>query len=72
MVTYKDAAQVVRYRCVNQQAKKVDSKAIFPLHAVYNNMVLLVVLNISQAYQKFSEKIVKNTNPKLSNNLIKS
>ena len=38
MVTYKDAAQVVRYRCVNQQAKKVDSRAKFLLNAVKTNL----------------------------------
>ena len=32
-------------------------------------MVVMVVLNSSQTCQKCSEKIVKNTNPKLSNNL---
>ena len=38
MVTYKDAAEVVRYRCVNQQAKKVYSRALFLLHAVKTNL----------------------------------
>ena len=38
ILTYKDATQVVRYRCVNQQAKKVNSRAIFLLHAVKTNL----------------------------------
>ena len=38
MVTYKDAAQEVRYRCINQQAKKVNSRAIFLLFAVKTNL----------------------------------
>ena len=38
MVTYKDATQVLRYRCVYQQAKKVNSRAIFLLIAVKTNL----------------------------------
>ena len=38
MVTYKDAVQVVRYRCVNEQVKKVYSRAVFLLHAVKTNL----------------------------------
>ena len=38
MVTYKDATQVLGYRCVYQQAKKVNSRAIFLLIAVKTNL----------------------------------
>ena len=38
VLTYKDATQVVRYRCVNQQAKEVNSRAIFLLIAVRTNL----------------------------------
>ena len=38
MVTYKDTTQVFRYRCVNQQAKKVNSGALFLLMAVKTNL----------------------------------
>ena len=37
-MTFKDATQVFRYRSVNQQVKKVDSRAIFLLHAVKTNL----------------------------------
>ena len=39
MVTYKNATQVVRNECVNQQAKKVKSRAIFLLVAVRDQSV---------------------------------
>ena len=38
MVTYKDATQVFRYKCVNQQAKKVNSRAIFLPHTAMTNL----------------------------------
>ena len=38
ILTYKDATQVVRYRCVNQKSKEVNSRAIFLLHAVKTNL----------------------------------
>ena len=37
MVTYKYATEVFRYRCVNQQAKKVYSRAIILQHVNQTN-----------------------------------
>ena len=38
ILTYEDATQVVIYRCVNQQAKKFNSRAVFLLIAVKTNL----------------------------------
>ena len=40
IVTYKDATPLFRYICVNQQAKKLDSRANILLHAVKTNLFL--------------------------------
>ena len=44
MVTYKDATQVFRYKCVNQQAKKVNSSAIFLLLAVCFELRIVIFM----------------------------
>ena len=59
MVTYKDATQVFRYKCVNQQAKKVNSRAIFLLIAVKTNLCWGIN---SLDYQTINTNIVNQTN----------
>ena len=46
MVTYKHVTEVVRNRCVNYQAKRVDSKAI--LHLVETFVGALIIWIIKQ------------------------
>ena len=60
MVTYKDAAQVVRYRCVNQQAKKVDLRAIILLLAVKTNLFRALIVWIINKQTQI--ELIKLTN----------
>ena len=53
MVTYKHVIEIVRNRCVNHQAKRVDSRAI--------------VLLIATFVGAFIIWIIKNTNTNIAN-----
>ena len=54
MVTYKHVTEVVRNRCVNHQAKRVDSRAILLLIATSVGALIILIIkqtNINIANQ---------------------
>ena len=54
MVTYKHVTEVVRNRCVNHQAKRVDSKAILHLIKTFVGTLIIWInkqTNTNIAYQ---------------------
>ena len=55
MVTYKHVTKVVRNRCVNHQAKRVDSRAILLLIAT----LALIILIIKQKNTNIANQINK-------------
>ena len=69
MVTYKDAVQVVRYRCVNEQVKKVYSRAVFLLHAFKTNLFWGITSLDYQTNKNKYTNISSQTN-KLKNEIV--
>merc|ERR1711954_331884 len=57
MVTYKYVAEVVRSRCVNHQAKRVDLRAIVLLIATFVGALIVWIIK-----QKTQILLVKQTN----------
>ena len=54
MVTYKHVTEVVRNRCVNHQAKRVDSKAI--LHLIKTFICTLIIWINKRTHTKFANQ----------------
>ena len=44
MVTYKHVTELLRNRCVNQQAKRVDSRAIVHLTATFVGALIILII----------------------------
>ena len=57
MVTYKHVTKVVRNRCVNHQAERVDSKAI--LHLIETFVGALIIWIIKQTNTNFANQTNK-------------
>ena len=50
MVTYKYVTEVVRNRCVNHQAKRVESRAIVLLIATYVEALIIWIIKQTNTY----------------------